>query len=106
MGCRELAGVLGTRHDNEVRHVFRVVSGIRADEIVEERDLFRKLHSMFLIDYHTWREERKYVPAQVTHSPSERSTVRSWLNANASARSTRDLPVVVLSGLGCPGPYF
>ena len=40
---------------------------------------------------------------QVTHEPSERSTVRGWLNANADARSTRGLPVVVLSGKGCPG---
>ena len=64
MACGDIAGVLGTKHDDEARKVFSVVEAIRPDELTEDRDLFRKLHSMFLIDYITWREERKPCPCK------------------------------------------
>jgi hypothetical protein len=43
------------------------------------------------------------VTLQIEHHDQNRSVARQWLRANGTARRSRRLPVVVLSGRGCPG---
>jgi hypothetical protein len=43
------------------------------------------------------------VTLQIERHDQNQAIARQWLRANGSARRSRKLPVVVLSGRGCPG---
>ena len=64
MLLRRIAGVLGTRHTDEIRVVFRMVRDVseaEARSVGYESD-FREWKASFDIDYDLWKEERKPWP--------------------------------------------